>query len=288
MKGYPIIHSRNFICDFNSNFFMRPNDLNVMITRQKIIAATDKIDTLDGFRYIAFQSEKYTVFGIVGTVKNLIYKSELTDNEKKDLLAYSFDEKKRLVYTFLGFCVKDYISNEQEIPSLTPNDYLDLLKKYVIPNWKKTTTDTIFSDEYEIDMQTKKYNYINVIRPDYRDELHYYYISGNNDLAIFEDCLNKLISGKNNLISCCTNISDFSVVNKGEFSIYSTNINTIERIKKRKTEKNCSNTEELSSAESEKPNDKDLNSNKAATINKKKILCLIILIILCLILLWRK
>ena len=72
MKVAPIIHTRTFSCDFNSEFLVRPEcfmDSDIKWARKNVLGATGEIDGLQGVRWLIADNGKYRMAGVVGFLK---------------------------------------------------------------------------------------------------------------------------------------------------------------------------------------------------------------------------
>ena len=77
MRVAPIIHTRTYSCDFNSEFMVRPDcflDSDIKWARRNVLGATGAIDSIQGERWIIIDNGKYRIAGVVGFLKNICQK----------------------------------------------------------------------------------------------------------------------------------------------------------------------------------------------------------------------
>lgn len=214
MELAPLIHSRTFHCDFNPNFAVRADDVDVNWAMKKILLATSDVDILNGVRRLVASNGKICIAGIACNLRFFAEKY-LTDSDAKN---YFHDERGREVKIFLGYSFKG--GNKNEIPNI---DYMTLWKMFkdnLAPVWKSPTAETV-TVNYKT-CATKNIN--GGINLQNIGGINFVESNESNDEKIFELCLG---TGKN----LCTNADQMKIINSGEFEIISTTSSLINRFK---------------------------------------------------------
>lgn len=230
MKVAPIIHTRTFSRDFNSKFLVKPNtffDSDIEWARKNIQGATEEIDTLQGFRWLVVDNEKYRIAGVVGFLQNIYSEVEdlLSEDEKLKSKELFCDEKNRLVYAFIGIVIdKDNNDNYGTICL----DYLwNIYLKKVYPIWKGTSENTIFENFENIEAKltdiTISEKAINVGPKEFFES---------NEKIDYELFSYFLCNEQKKNFSFCSNLSSFNIVKRSEFSVITTSKNIITRIER--------------------------------------------------------
>jgi len=285
----PLIHTRTFSLDFNSEFMVRPNcflDIDIKWARKYILNATGEIDNIKGERWVVIDNEKYRIAGVVGFLKNICEKCSLSEEDDKKSKTMFCDNKGRLVYAFIGIVFDKFDKNE-DFGKIT-YDYL--WRKYlecIFPVWKRTSQEVItkeFSKE-ELeplthinqmeDIETvgdKKFCETN---PEY-DYRRFQYFLGSSD----------------NGFSYCSNLCDYNLINRCEFSVVSTSSNIITRFKKNLFPRKEDQLQNTSKMQSDCKSMEDMNTKNNDNGKKKALIILtslfLMLIVIILILLLRK
>ena len=240
MKVAPIIHTRTFSRDFNSKFLVKPSiffDSDIEWTRKNVQGATEQIDTLQGFRWLVVDNEKYRIAGVVGFLQNIYSEIEnsLSENDKLKSKELFCDEKNRLVYAFIGVVIDKCNHNNYGTISL---DYLwNVYFNKVYPIWKGTSENTIFENFENIEVKltdtTITEKAINVGSKEFFES------NAKIDYELFSYFL---CNEQKKNFSFCSNLSSFNVVKRSEFSVITTSKNIITRIKR----ENISNSNSIS------------------------------------------
>jgi hypothetical protein len=240
LKVAPIIHTRTFSRDFNSKFLVKPSiffDSDIEWTRKNVQGATEQIDTLQGFRWLVVDNEKYRIAGVVGFLQNIYSEIEnsLSENDKLKSKELFCDEKNRLVYAFIGVVIDKCNNNNYGTISL---DYLwNVYFNKVYPIWKGTSENTIFENFENIEVKltdtTITEKAINVGSKEFFES------NAKIDYELFSYFL---CNEQKKNFSFCSNLSSFNVVKRSEFSVITTSKNIITRIKR----ENISNSNSIS------------------------------------------
>lgn len=262
MKVAPIIHTRTFSRDFNSKFLVKPSvffDSDIEWARKNIQGATEEIDILQGFRWLVADNEKYRIAGVVGFLQNIYSEVEnsLSENDKLKSKELFCDEKKRLVYAFIGVVIDKCNNNNYGTISL---DYLwNVYLNKVYPIWKGTSENTIFEnfENTEVKLTDTKITEkaINVGSKEFFES------NAKIDYELFSYFL---CNEQKNNFSFCSNLSSFNAVKRSEFSVITTSKNIITRIKR----ENVSNLNSISNEQKNSPINKIESPQKSE--NKKK------------------
>lgn len=240
MKVAPIIHTRTFSRDFNSKFLVKPSiffDSDIEWARKNVQGATEEIDTLQGFRWLVVDNEKYRIAGVVGFLQNIYSEIEnsLSENDKLKSKELFCDEKNRLVYAFIGVVIDKCNNNNYGTISL---DYLwNVYLNKVYSIWKGTSENTIFENFENIEVKltdtTITEKAINVGSKEFFES------NAKIDYELFSYFL---CNEQKKNFSFCSNLSSFNVVKRSEFSVITTSKNIITRIKR----ENISNSNSIS------------------------------------------
>ena len=234
MKAAPIIHTRTYSCDFNSEFLVRPEafmENDIKWARKNVLGATGEIDGLKGFRWMIADSEEYRLAGVVGFLKDICEKCQ---GEKATKTAENLfcDNKGRLVYAFVGIVIDKEDSEDYSVPTL---DYL--WKTYVEniePIWKRNRQESILKSFEEVCFEpgvkeVKK-------EPEMVGSKMFYEANPLMDYKLFS----YLLSNKQkNDFAFCSNILDYNWLKQCEYSIATTSGSNITRI-----QRNAPQTEE--------------------------------------------
>lgn len=229
MKLAPVIHTRTFSCDFNSEFMVRPNDFSdctVKWARKQVLIATSSIDNLNGERWLIADNGEFRIAGIVSFIKNLSLKCSLSDDEKKVAEEFFYDDKGRSVYAFIGIVIKEgeAINNL----SLSYDYFWKLYLKHIKPIWKRSFIETVMCD-YENYNSTVSVDKSVLSAKQKIGQTAFFETSPVNDRQIFENLLNQDIQKK---FLFCSNITDINVIRKNKFSVITTSGNVITRVQR--------------------------------------------------------
>ena len=226
MRIAPIIHTRTFSCDFNSEFLVRPDcfmDSDIKWARKNVLGATGEIDGLQGVRWLISDNGKYRMAGVVGFLKSICSKCQLSEDDKLKSEELFCDNKGRLVYAFIGIVIdKQYNDNYGNI-SL---DYLwKMYLNEIYPIWKRTYQEVILEGFTDIDV--KPVTNTVTVEPVIVGSKSLYEANAVTDYELFSYFL---CNGNKTKFSFCSNILDFNIVKQNDFSIITTSQNTITRI----------------------------------------------------------
>ena len=233
MRVAPIIHTRTFNCDFSSEFLVRPDifmDKDIKWSRKNILDATGSIDVLQGVRWVIVDNEKYRLAGIIGFLKDICLKCQLSDEDRKKSEELFCDNKGRAVYAFIGIVIDKKNTKDYGIFSY---DYLwQLYLEKIYPVWKNSYQEVMVesfkNEEFGSIPDMTSMESIKV------GTMELYETTQVTDYELFS-CL--LCDNKKSEFSFCSNIQDFNLVKQSEFSIVTTSYNVISRIKKENDER---------------------------------------------------
>ena len=215
MEIAPLIHSRTFYCDFNPNFAVPPNDLNVQWATSKIIPAMKDVDILNGVRrLVAFNGST----GIAGVACNFRYFVEnyLSADEHTEAEKYLHDERGRELKIFLGYAFKG-----NGVPNISYSDLWKMFKEKLAPEWEYKTFNTVIAPYGNCDTK----NVSSKISPTEKINGVEIYESGENvDIEIFEKCLAEHKD-------FCSNVDDARILESGNYNVISAPQNIINRLK---------------------------------------------------------
>lgn len=228
MKVAPIIHTRTFSCDFNSEFLVRPKmfmNSDIKWARENVLGATKEIDSLQGVRWMITDNGKYRIAGVVGFLKDICSLCNLSEEKKQKSQELFCDNKGRLVYAFIGVVIDKLNNTNYETIS---SDYLwNMYLDKIYPIWKSTYQEIILEDFVNIPMQ-RSFNNIDLENTEVGSK-KLFETNQNTDFSLFSN----LICDKNkDNFSFCSNIINFNVVKQSNFSIITTSENIITRMKK--------------------------------------------------------
>ena len=225
MRIAPIIHTRTFCCDFNSEFLVRPDcfmNSDIKWARKNVLGATGEIDGLQGVRWLISDNGKYRMAGVVGFLKNICSKCQLSEDDKLKSQELFCDNKGRLVYAFIGIVIDKQHNDNYGSISI---DYLwKMYLNEIYPIWKRTYQEVILEGFTDIDVKP----IINTVtvEPIMIGSKNLYEANTVMDYELFSYflCKNK------KEFSFCSNILDFNMVKQNDFSIVTTSQNIITKI----------------------------------------------------------
>lgn len=228
MRVAPIIHTRTHSCDFNSEFRVRPDiffDSDIKWARNIVLEATSSIDSLQGERWIIADNGKYRMAGIVGFLKNICSKCDLSNEQKAASEELFCDDMGRLVYAFIGVVID--ASDAESNACLTYNYLWNTFVNLIQPVWKRTYQEVITTS-----FEPYKFDGI-VDKPAFESSRvgpkEMYEANPIMDYKLFGYYLcNKSI----NNFTFCTNITDINIVKECRFKIVTTSLNVITRLKR--------------------------------------------------------
>ncbi len=241
MNIAPIIHTRTFSCDFNSNFVVRPNDFldsDVKWARKCVLSATNSIDSMNGERWLIADNGKFRIAGIVIVIKNLAEKINLSGDELKKAKELYYDEKGRVIYAFIGVV----INNKSDYNKIHIDErvLLNIYCENIYPIWKKSFQETLLSNYTSYNEEFKKdsieFNSTNVLGTKMFES------SSSTDYKLFKQYLKEDVRSE---FLFCTNLNDIANIKENKFSVISTSSNIIARLQReedsKKSEKNLNN-----------------------------------------------
>ena len=236
----PIIHTRTFSCDFNSEFLVRPDrfmDSDIKWARKNVLGATGEIDGLQGVRWLIADNEKYRIAGVVGFLKNICSKCRMSESDRLKSEELFCDDKGRLVYAFIGIVIDKAHSDSFGMLTL---DYLwSIYLDKVYPIWKRTYQEIVLESFSNVNLETVT-NRITE-EPISAGSKELFEANAVTDYELF---CNLLCNTNKTNFSFCSNIVDFNVVKQSEFSIVTTSRNIITRLKKENVTKPDSDVKE--------------------------------------------
>ena len=242
LKVAPLIHTRTYSCDFNSEFVVRPDcflDSDIKWARKYILNATGGIEIAKGERWVIVDNGKYRLAGVVGVLKNICNKCALSDEEYSKSQSLFCDDEGRLVYAFIGVVIEKGISAGSA--GKITYDYLwHKYLEYIFPIWKRTYQEVILKGFVEEEFERCDCSYSEKAEECGSQKL--YESCPDLDYKRFETFL-----GENRLngFSYCSNMCDYNLVKQSDFSIICTSRNVITRMKR-----NSPSVEELSATTS--------------------------------------
>lgn len=286
MRVAPIIHTRTFSCDFNSEFMVRPEifmDSDIRWARQNVLGATEEIDGLNGFRWLIADNGKYRMAGVVGFLKSIFSKSAMSDSEKSRSEEMFYDNKGRQVYAFIGVVIDKYGNNDY---GKLPLDYLcKIYIDRIYPIWKSSYQETILES-----FRDEKFDVIKKIPKPEAITVDGRLLFETNPVMDYDLFLQYLCDSDNDRFSFCSNISDFNTAKKSDFSVITTSQNIITRLKRNNavimshnSGNEISQAQQVSHVTLEIPNTSDyipIHKEKSKQLETKKKLSLALIILL--------
>lgn len=209
MKIAPIIHSRTLKSDFNSNFAVRPKDLNVDWAMSKILPSTRDIDILDGVRRVVANDGKICIAGIACNFKMFAEKF-LSAEERDDAKKYFCDERGREIKVFLGYAFKD-----SGTPDVSASKLWKMFEKYFAPQWELEAPETKFAG-YDEECATKSVGKKSFDKKFYSSNEH-------ADIELFEQCLAQRKD-------FCSNVDSVKIFEDGKYKIITALPSVINRL----------------------------------------------------------
>ena len=223
----PLIHTRTFRNDFDSRIKVIPNsflDSDINWVRKTILEATKSIDSLQGERWVIIDNSKFRIAGVVGFLKDICLKCH-TNEESKEYEELFFDDKGRLVYAFIGIVINK--SQTNNYCPVTRKYLWETFVKLIHPVWKRTYQEQIrvdFTDYNASENLNNNISDVNIL-----DAKEFYESNPSLDYNLF---LKYLCNKNKSNFSLCTNVNDYNVVKACSFSILTTTLNNITRMKR--------------------------------------------------------
>lgn len=279
----PIIHSRTFSCDFDSNFKVRPDaflDNDIIWARKIVLQATISMDSLQGERWLVADNGKYRMAGVVGFLKNIAAQCDLNEEQKKQAETMFCDDKGRLIYSFIGVVIDT--SRPFNMGTLTYDYLWNMYANIMLPIWNRTYQESILMGFQELH-QGDSNIHPNIEFKTIGSQKMY----ESNAMFDYKLFLHYLTNDSIRNFSFCSNISDINSVKKCDFSILTTSGNVITRLSRVKVVE--SNTQTMITPMPEKEN-KTVTTVEDSDNSKKKsfvvgMICLMILVAIILIVL---
>ena len=226
MRVAPLIHTRTFSCDFNSEFMVRPEsflDSDIKWARKYILNATGAIDSMQGERWVIVDNGKYKFAGLVGFLKNICEKCSLSEEEYAKSKSMFCDDKDRLVYAFIGVVFDRSIGFGKITYDYLWRKYLEL----IFPVWKKTYQEVIIKKFSEEELEPSSTSYLENAEDVGNQKL--FEANPVLDYDRFEYFLSNSLSEE---FSYCSNICDYNLIRQCDFTVVSTSRNIITRLKR--------------------------------------------------------
>lgn len=231
MRAAPIMHTRTYHCDFNAEFMVRPEQFradDINRTRKYVLEATDSIDSLQGERWLVVDDGRYRTAGVVGFLKDICTKCDLTEEQKIKSQELFCDDKGRLVYAFIGLVID--ISADAGYGNITCNDLWGIYLDAMHPIWQRTFQEVITKKFEDMELgRTRNNSLPSGSEPCAIGGRELYESNPATDYDLFLYHLNK--RNKNNY-SFCTNMADYNKVRQSAYSIITTSQNNITRLKR--------------------------------------------------------
>lgn len=226
MKVAPIIHTRTYSCDFNSEFMVRPESFlgsDIKWARKNVLGATGSIDGLKGERWLIADNGKYRMAGIVGFLRDICAKCNLSEEDAKKSEELFCDDKGRLVYAFIGVVIDT--SHSESYGKITYDYLWNIYLETIYPIWKRTYQEVITRKFEDVEFEN------NVSKPSIESckigGQEFYETNSAIDHELFEYYL---CSKRRKPFSFCTNIADYHMVKQCDFSVITTSQNIITRL----------------------------------------------------------
>lgn len=226
MRVAPLIHTRTYSCDFNFEFMVRPDcflDSDIKWARKYILNATGAIDSLQGERWVIIDNGKYKLAGVVGFLKNICEKCNMSENEYAKSETMFYDDKGRLVYAFIGIV----IDRDTGCGKITYDYLWRKYLEFIFPIWKRTYQEVITRDFSEEEFEPCDTSFIENAEVVGNQKL--YESNASLDYKRFEYYLGNITSDG---FSYCSNICDYNLIKQGCFSVVCTSGNIITRMKR--------------------------------------------------------
>ena len=197
-------------------------NLDIKWARKNVLGATGEIDGLNGVRWLIADNGKYRMAGVIGFLKNICSKCQMSEKDKLKSEELFCDDKGRLVYAFIGVVIDKSYSDTYGTLSI---DYLwSIYLNRIYPIWKRTFQEVILEGFTDINVRSAA-NTISVA-PILVGTKTLFESNVTKDYELFS---NILCNGNKTNFSFCSNILDFNMVKQSEFSIITTSQNIITR-----------------------------------------------------------
>lgn len=208
MKIAPLIHSRTLYRDFNSNFAVRPNDLNVDWAMSKILPSTRDIDLLEGVRRVVATDGKICIAGIACNFKMFAEKF-LSAEEHDAAKKYFHDERGREIKVFLGYVFKD-----SGVPDVFDSKLWQMFEKYFAPQWELQNPETVIAPYEDCSVKSVAKKTL---------DKKFYPSNERDDIELFEQCLAERKD-------FCSNVDAVKIFEDGKYEIITASQSVINRL----------------------------------------------------------
>lgn len=265
----PIIHTRTFKCDFNSEFLVRPDkfmDSDIKWARRNVLDATGSIDGLQGVRWLIADNGKYRMAGVVGFLKYICSKCILSKEDERKSEELFLDDKGRLVYAFIGIVIDKL--NDTDYKKITYEYLWKLYLKQIYPIWNRTYQEVITEKFLDVEFENVSDGFkMDSVAVGAQELFEANQIT---DYDLFSDLL---CDKRRSNFSFCSNMQDYNLVKQSGFSLITTSQNNITRLKREVIVQGSSAASENISYTSD-----TMNQNKQDQIPEKKKKSFIILV----------
>lgn len=283
MRVAPIIHTRTLSCDFNAEFRVRPDlflDSDVKWTRKYVLQATSSIDSMQGERWVILDNGAYRVVGVVGFIKSITAKCNLDEERKKVAETMYCDDKGRLVYAFIGVVIDT--QNNINVEDITYDFLWEQYEKYIYPVWNRTYQEVERVPFFETTGMSVQQG---SLPQEHKVNSKIFFESNPvTDLIVFKNYLAQQCGD----ILFCSNLSDINSIRECDFTILTTTLNNITRIKRDDVKVVPMNSYVSEQAQTQVPETSIIESTSTEETKKKSLLvgviCLLIFVII--ILMW--
>ena len=207
MEIAPLIHSRTFYCDFNPNFAVRPDNLNVQWAMNKILPAMRDVDILNGVRRMVACDGNICIAGIAC---NFRYFAEnfLSTDERTEAEKFLHDERGREVKIFLGYAFKG-----GGVPDVSNSKLWQMFKQNLAPEWNRQTVETVIAPYESCGVKSVTQKSLD----------KKFYPSNDGDVEIFEQCL----AAQKDF---CSNVDAVKIFEDGNYEIITAPQSVINRL----------------------------------------------------------
>ena len=227
MRVAPIIHTRTLSCDFNAEFRVKPDlflDSDVKWTRKYVLQATSSIDSMQGERWVILDNGAYRVAGVVGFIKSITAKCNLNEERMKIAETMYCDDKGRLVYAFIGVVID--MQNNISVEDITYDFLWAQYEKYIYPVWNRTYQEVERVPFFEMMGMSAQQG---ALPQEHKVNSKIFFESNPvTDLIVFKNYLAQQCGD----ILFCSNLSDINSIRECDFTILTTTLNNITRIKR--------------------------------------------------------
>lgn len=267
-------------------FLVRPDrfmDSDIKWARKIVLGATGEIDGLQGVRWLIADNEKYRMAGVVGFLKSICSKCQLSVEEKQRSEELFCDNKGRLVYAFIGVVI-DKINNI-DYGKLTYEYLWNMYLGKMYPIWKRKYQEVSLEPFTDIKVEVaSKFEPRESVFVGSKELLE------SNQALDYDLFIAYLCNNNKSHFSFCSNIMDFNMVKHSDFSIVTTSQNIIIRMQRDNIIAPSFESEEQQIKESlsEEKDPIKMTESKKKSLITLMICCLILLVIILMLLLTKK